>query len=570
MPDDLGPEIEPWRNGQGGKMDYPYDVGSYSRPVTTASSAAQRWFDRGVNWCFGYHHEEAVRCFEKALEIDPSCAMAHWGVGYAAGPNYNYPWELQDPAGKAAALARAYDSASAALALSDRVTASERALIEALPARYPQRNPIDDQRPWNDAFANAMRLAHQAHPDDLDVRAIFVEAILNRTPWRMWDLRTGEPAPGAGTIEAREVLESAFRDLPGAMDHPGLLHLHVHLMEMSPHPEVALVTGDRLRDLSPDMGHLTHMPTHIDIQCGHYRDAMLWNQKAIVADRKFYDRAGPMNFYSGYRVHNYHFAAYGAMFLGQYAPAIAAANELIETTPEEMLRIPSPPMADFFESYASIRQHVLIRFGKWHEIVAQELPDDRELYCTTTAMIHYAKGVAHAALGEVTAAEAEQVLFREAAKRVPKSRYLHNVPCVQLLAVAEETLTGEIAYRRGEYDAAFTHLRAAIALEDALPYDEPWGWMQPIRHALGALFLEQGRAAEAEIVYREDLGLGGSLPRAQIHPDNLWALRGLLNCLQRRGEVAEAALIRQRVDFAAARADQPVSVSCFCARGNTA
>ena len=551
-------------------MDYPYDVGSYSRPVTTASSAAQRWFDRGVNWCFGYHHEEAVRCFEKALEIDPSCAMAHWGVGYAAGPNYNYPWGLQDPAGKAAALARGYDSASAALALSDRVTASERALIEALPARYPQRNPIDDQRPWNDAFANAMRLAHQAHPDDLDVRAIFVEAILNRTPWRMWDLRTGEPAPGAGTIEAREVLKSAFRDLPGAMDHPGLLHLHVHLMEMSPHPEVALVTGDRLRDLSPDMGHLTHMPTHIDIQCGHYRDAMLWNQKAIVADRKFYDRAGPMNFYSGYRVHNYHFAAYGAMFLGQYAPAIAAANELIETTPEEMLRIPSPPMADFFESYASIRQHVLIRFGKWHEIVAQELPDDRELYCTTTAMIHYAKGVAHAALGEVTAAEAEQVLFREAAKRVPKSRYLHNVPCVQLLAVAEETLTGEIAYRRGEYDAAFTHLRAAIALEDALPYDEPWGWMQPIRHALGALFLEQGRAAEAEIVYREDLGLGGSLPRAQIHPDNLWALRGLLNCLQRRGEVAEAALIRQRVDFAAARADQPVSVSCFCARGNAA
>jgi tetratricopeptide (TPR) repeat protein len=546
-------------------MDYPYDVGPYSRPVTTASSEAQRWFDRGLNWCFGYHHEEAIRCFEKALEIDPNCAMAHWGVSYAAGPNYNYPWELQDPAGKAAALGRAYDSAYAALALSDRVTASERALVEALPARYPQRDPIDDQRPWNDTFADAMRLAHQEHPEDLDVRAIFVEAILNRTPWRMWDLRTGKPAPGASTLEAREVLETAFRDLPGAMDHPGLLHLHVHLMEMSPHPEVALTTGDRLRELSPDMGHLTHMPTHIDIQCGHYRDAMLWNQKAIVADRKFYDRAGPMNFYSGYRVHNYHFAAYGAMFLGQYAPAVAAANELIETMPEEMLRIPSPPMADFFESYASIRQHVLIRFGKWQEIVAQELPADRDLYCNTTAMIHYAKGVAHAALGGVPAAEAEQVLFREAVKRVPKSRYLHNVPCVQLLAVAEEMLAGEIAYRRGEYDGAFTHLRAAIALEDALPYDEPWGWMQPIRHALGALLLEQGRVAEAESVYREDLGLGGSLPRAQIHPDNLWALRGLLDCLQLRGEGAEAALIGQRVEFAAARADQPVPVSCFCA-----
>jgi tetratricopeptide (TPR) repeat protein len=545
-------------------MDYPYDLGSYSRKVTTTSADAQRWFDRGLNWCFGYHHEEAVACFQKALEIDPNCAMAHWGVGYAVGPNYNFPWELQDPAGKAAALASGYDAARAALALSDRVTAPERALIKALPARYPQRDPIDDQRPWNDAFADAMRFAHQAHPGDLDLRALFVEAILNRTPWRMWDLRTGEPASGAGTIEAREVLESAFRDLPGAMDHPGLLHLHVHLMEMSPHPEVALTTGDRLRELTPDMGHLTHMPTHIDIQCGHYRDAMHWNQKAIVADRKFYDRAGPMNLYSGYRVHNYHFAAYGAMFLGQYAPAIAAADELIETTPEDLLRIPSPPMADFFESYVSIRQHVLIRFGKWHEIITQALPADRELYCNTTAMIHYAKGVAHAALGEVPAAEAEQALFREAAKD------LHNVPCVQLLAVAEEMLEGEIAYRRGEHEAAFSHLRAAIALEDDLPYDEPWGWMQPVRHALGALLLEQGRTAEAETVYREDLGLGGALPRAQIHPDNLWALRGLLDCLQRRGELAEATLIRQRVDFATARADQPVSTSCFCARSDAA
>jgi tetratricopeptide (TPR) repeat protein len=549
-------------------MNYPYDLGPYSRKVTTTSADAQRWFDRGINWCFGYHHEEAVACFEKALEIDPNCAMALWGVGYAVGPNYNFPWELQDPAGKALALARGHDAACGALALSDRVTPPERALIEALPARYPQRDPIEDQRAWNDAFANAMRLAHQAHPDDLDLRAIFVEAILNRTPWRMWDLRTGEPAAGAGTLEAREVLESAFRDVPGAMNHPGLLHLYVHLMEMSLHPEAALTISDRLRELTPDMGHLTHMPTHIDIQCGHYHDAMHWNQKAIVADRKFYDRAGPMNFYSGYRVHNYHFAAYGAMFLGQYAPAIAAADELIETTPEEMLRIASPPMADFFESYVSIRQHVFIRFGKWHDIIAQELPGDRELYCTTMAMIHYAKGVAHAALGEVSAAEAEQMLFRETAKRVPRSRYLHNVPCVQLLAVAEEMLEGEIAYRRGEHDSAFTHLRAAVALEDGLPYDEPWGWMQPVRHALGALLLEQGRAAEAETVYREDLGLGGTLPRAQIHPDNLWALRGLLDCLQRRGEFAEAALIRQRLDFAAARADQPVPVSCFCAQAN--
>ena len=547
-------------------MDYPYDLGSYARKITTHSAEAQRWFDRGLNWCFGYHHQEAGACFAKALEHDPDCAMAHWGISYASGPNYNMPWEFLDPGAKAHFLGLAYDAAHAALARKDRVTAPERALIEALAARYPQRDPIDDQRPWNDDFAGAMRAVHKAHPDDLDLRTVFVEAILNRTPWRMWNPKTGEPEPGAGTLEAREVLESAFRDLPGAKAHPGLLHLYVHLMEMSPHPEAAMGASDILRDLTEDMGHLTHMPTHIDIQCGFYRDAMYWNQRAIAADRKYYDRAGPMNFYSAYRAHNYHFAAYAAMFLGQYQPAIAAADELIETIPDALLRIASPPMADFFESYLSIRQHVLIRFGKWREIIAQELPADAALYCNTTAMMHYAKGVAHAALGEVGAAEAEQALFREAAARVPQSRNLHVVPCTQILAVAEEMLAGEIAYRRGEHAEAFAHLRAAIALEDALPYDEPWGWMQPVRHALGALLLEQDDVAEAEAVYREDLGLGGALPRAQIHPENVWALRGLLDCLERRGAHDEAAQIRSRVEIAAARADLPVSASCFCAR----
>jgi tetratricopeptide (TPR) repeat protein len=548
-------------------MDYPYDIGLYTRPISTTSPEAQCWFDRGLNWCFGFHYEEALACFEKALAADPACAMAHWGIGYAAGPNYNFPWDLMDPDGKAAALARAFDATEKALGLAGTVTAPERALIEALSARYPQRDPIEDQRPWNDAFADAMRRAHQAHPYDLDLRCVFVDAIMNRTPWRMWNPRSGEPTPTAGTVEAQQLLDAAFRDQPAALAHPGLLHLHVHLMEMSPHPEAALATGDRLRELTRDMGHLVHMPTHIDIQCGHYRDAMHWNQKAIVADRKYYDSAGPMNFYSGYRIHNYHFAAYGAMFLGQFAPAIAAANELIETMPEAFLRIPSPPMADFFESYVAVRQHVLVRFGKWHEIIAQELPGDRDLYRNTIAIMHYAKGVAHGALGDVPAAEAQQALFREAAQRVPKSRYIHNVSCVQLLAIAEEMLEGEIAYRRGAHDTAFAHLRAAIGLEDDLPYDEPWGWMQPIRHALGALLLEQNRAAEAEAVFREDLGLGGQLPRAQIHPDNLWAMRGLLDCLRRRGETAEATLIAQRVDIAAARADLPVSVACFCARG---
>ncbi len=543
-----------------------FNIDVYSRKITTSSPEAQLWFDRGLVWTFAYHHEEAIECFKKALEHDAECAMAHWGVAYAAGPNYNLEWHHFDPDGKAQALAAAFDATAAAMALVKHVDAPERALIEALPARYPQREPIEEQEPWNDDFADAMREVYDKHSDDLDVATIFVEAILNRTPWKMWDLRTAGVADGAGTAEAREVLERAMREDAAAMRHPGILHLYVHLMEMSPFPELALKAGDVLRTLVPDAGHLIHMPTHIDIQCGHYHNVLVDNQRAIAADRKYYDRAGALNFYSAYRLHNYHFAIYGAMFLGQYEPALAAAEELIETTPEELLRLPSPPMADFIESYLSMKQHVYIRFGKWHEIIVQTLPDDRELFCHTTASIHYSKGVAHAALGEVEDAEKERTLFLAAREKVPDSRLLHNNTCIDLLAIAEQMLDGEIEYRKGNYQTAFAHLRRAVELDDALLYDEPWGWIQPSRHALGALLLEQGRTDEAETVYREDLGLGGNLSRATIHPDNVWSLQGLYECLSRRGEKSESRLIKQRLDLARARADMAVDASCFCAR----
>jgi len=550
-------------------MDYGYDLGSYGRAVTTASPQAQMWFDRGLNWTFGFNHGEAVVCFERALEADPACAMAQWGIAYAMGPNYNMPWALYDETSKAAALRRAHAATQEALALADTVTPPEQALIRALSARYPQAEPIPDMRPWDRAFVDAMRAAHQAHPHDLDILSVTAEAIMDLTPWRMWNLTTGQPAPKAGTSEVRALLEQAMRALPGAMAHPGILHLYVHLMEMSPFPEKALKAADVLRTLVPDAGHLVHMPTHIDVLVGNYHDALHWNHVAIAADRKYLDREGVMNFYTGYRIHNYHFAVYGAMFLGQYGPALAAAEELIATMPEDFLRIPSPPMADFFESYLAVKQHVFVRFGKWEQIIAQGLPTDPVLYSNLTAMIHYAKGVAHAALGQVDQALAEQALFRAARARVPEERLLHNNRCQDLFAIAEEMLAGEIEYRRGNFDAAFAHLRASVAADDNLPYDEPWGWMQPTRHALGALLLERGRVEEAEAVYREDLGLGGTLTRAQIHPDNIWALRGLMNCLTARGAdmTPEARLIRQRLDLAQARSDLPVAVSCFCARG---
>ncbi|MEM6634977.1 MAG: hypothetical protein AAF667_03700 [Pseudomonadota bacterium] len=549
-------------------MDDYYDLGTYSFPVTTRSEQAQVWFDRGLNWTYGYNHEAAVICFRKAIEADAQCAMAHWGVAYASGPNYNLPWWLLDDVGRTEQLAIAYDATREAMALVDQVTPLEADLIKALRARYPERDPapISVMKTWNDAFADVMRGLLHDHPASFDVRAIAAEALLNRTPWKMWDLAAGQPAEGADTLECEKVLEAALDNDPAALAHPGLTHLYVHLMEMSPYPERALRASDALRTLVPDAGHLVHMPTHIDALCGYYRDVVHWNEVATKADHKYWAEEGPYNVYTGYRLHNYHFIIYGALFLGQIAPAQAALSGIRETVPEDLLRIESPPMADYFESYLSFEPHVLVRFGLWDEAKALELPVDTDLFCTLTANIHYARGVAHAATGDVVAAEAEEELFIAAKARVPDTRRLHNNRVNDLLEVALNMLRGEIDYRKGAYEAAFAALRAAVAADEALAYDEPWGWMQPPRHALGALLLEQGHTDEAEAAFRADLGLGGEVSRSHVHPDNVWALRGLESCLSARGETLERRQILDRLARAQARADRTVKASCFCAQ----
>ena len=563
-------------NGSGdGYRDY-YDLGSFTWPVTTQDSQAQLWFDRGMAWCYGFNHEEAIACFERALEHDPGCAMAHWGIAYAVGPNYNNPWEDFDDDDLSQSIDLALSSIAAADEVAAGVTDVERALIGALAHRFPASadGPSDsadssdsaDFAAWNDAYADAMRAVHHTHPDDLNVCALFAEAVMNRTPWALWDLVTGEPAEGAGTVEAVEVLEAAFADLDaeGANQHPGLLHMYIHLMEMSPHPERALKTGDTLVDLIPDAGHLVHMPTHIDVLCGHYQNVVARNHAAVVADRRYLEQAGPANFYTLYRCHNYHFKAYGAMFLGQYGPAAEAAAEMIATLPAGLLGPDDTPLADWLEGFVPVTQHVLIRFGKWQEILDQPLPEDPELYCVTTAMMRYARAVAYASTQRVAEAEQEREAFMAARDRVPESRMLFNNTCLDILAVAEAMMTGEVEYRKGNHDAAFEHLNRAVELDDNLPYDEPWGWMQPTRHALGALLMEQGRLEEAEAAYRADLGLDGQLRRACWHPDNVWSLHGLHECLTRRGETVEAGHIKQRLDLAIARADVPIESSCYC------
>jgi tetratricopeptide (TPR) repeat protein len=540
-----------------------YQLGGYHRPIETPSPQAQLWFDRGLIWAYAFNHGEAVDCFERALDLDPDLAIARWGIAYAIGPNYNKAWDAFDPVDLSASLARA--RAELAGAANGRASAVERDLIAALRARYPTADPDDTDAllAGNSAYADAMAALAEAYPDDIDVAALAADALVNVTAWALWDTGTGAPAPGSRVLQAKRILDDALRT-PAGREHPGVLHLYLHTMEMSAAPEEALPAANLLRDLVPDAGHLQHMPSHIDVLCGDYRSSVTSNLSAVQADRRFVEREGPLNFYSLYRAHNLHFVVYSAMFQGQSQVALAAADELAQQLTPELLSVPSPPMSDWLEAFVPLRIHVLIRFGRWDDLIAEPLPADVNLYCTTSATIHYGRGVAHAAKGQLAQAHAERDAFTEAYSRIPDSRYLFNNTSRDILAVAGAMLDGEITYRETHFDEAFDHLRRAIALSDALPYDEPWGWMQPPRHAYGALLLEQGHVELAAKVYAADLGIDATLGRPCQHPGNVWSLHGYHECLQRLGRTAEAAAIGRQLELAEAHADVPILASCAC------
>ncbi len=547
-------------------MTYDFDLGPLTRHITTDSPEAQTWFDRGLNWLYGFNQEEAVACFRHAAEADPACAMAWWGVAYAAGPFYNMPWPWFSPDEAIQATAVCHDAAHLAAARAPGASPVEQALIQALLLRFQKPEPVPPEEfaGWDDAFAAAMREIYAAFPDDADIAAIFVEAMMTRTPWKLWDTRTSEPLPGSDTLECKQVLEAALARHP---DHPALLHLYIHVMEMSLEPETALPAADRLRAVAAEAGHLQHMPAHIYTLSGMYDRAVTVSRRAIAADRKYLAHAGADNFYTTARCHDLHMMMYAAMMSGRYAPALEAAEEMQATLTPELLGVKRPHMAVTLEGYFSTKLHVLVRFGRWRAIIAEPLPEDRRLYCVTTAMHRYARTVAHAALGEIAAAEAERAAFYAAWEAIPPTRLFFNNLATDILAVGAAMLEGELAYRKGDFDLAFEHLREAARRDDALYYTEPWAWMHPPRHALGALLLEQGRVAEAEAVYRADLGYDDTLCRCSRHPENVWALHGFVECAERLGKTAEAAFARQRLTLATARADFPIEASCCCRGG---
>ncbi|KAH7130534.1 hypothetical protein B0J11DRAFT_523373 [Dendryphion nanum] len=544
---------------------YSYNVGLFTRKISTSNPSAQTWFNRGLIWSYAFHHDESARCFSYAIEEDPEAAMLHWGIAYALGPNYNKPWDMFDDEDLSRTLDRIREANEEANKYAPKATDVERALIDAIQSRVPKSLEDIAYRACNEAYAEAMASVYQKFPKDLDVASLYADALMNLSAWDLWDLKTGEPTPGARSIEAKAVLEAALKK-PCAYGHPGLLHLYIHLMEMSKTPEVALVAADHLRTLTPEAGHLVHMPSHLDILIGDYRRAIASNADACVADEKWVAEHGGDNFYTFYRLHNYHSLIYAAMFAGQYQVCMDTVERMEASVPESLLRIESPPMADWSESWVSVRVHVLVRFGKWDEILALQFPKDKELYSVTTAMYHYGRGVAFAAKGKVEEAQKERELLYEAVPRVQPTRIAGDFPnkAIVVLEVAKAMLDGELEYRKGNHDVAFKHLETAIERDDALVYAEPWPWMLPTRHAYAALLLEQGRIEEATKAYAEDLGFDDTLPRARWHPNNVWALHGYHECLLKLNRTEEAKIIKQQLTLASAVADVPVKASCYC------
>ena len=513
------------------------DLAVYHRPIKTSSKEAQRWFDQGLVLYYGFNHDAAIACFKKVAELDPKCAMAWWGQAISAGPNINNP-HMDEAAAK-----NAYDAAQMAKSLSHNSSPVEHALIDAVAMRYTW--PVQEDRKALDvAYSDAMRNVWKKYPKDKDVGALFADAMMNLRPWDLWS-PDGQPRPEEPEIQA--TIETVLKMDP---KHIMANHEYIHTMEASPTPEKALPSANVLRTRVPGAGHLVHMPAHIDMRLGHYNDAILANQKGVEIDKTWAAQGG---FYTFYRAHNFHFLSWAAMFDGRKQLAVDNIKDFEQQIPVDLARA----FPDFIDAYMGSPVEVYIRFGMWNDILAlPKPPADLQAW---TAFWRYGRTVAYASLDSLDAATKEFGAFKTACAAVPETRILGNNPAITVLDVGLAMAEGELEYRRGNYDHAFELLRDAVKKDLALHYDEPWGWMMPASHALGALLLDQGKGADAEAVYRADL---------KRYPMNGWALNGLAESLRAQGKDKEASAVDAQFAKAWARADVQIKSSCYCRKGS--
>jgi tetratricopeptide (TPR) repeat protein len=510
-------------------------LGDYSRKVTTESELAQRYFDQGLAFLYGFNHEAAVWSFRAAAEADPNCAMASWGVAAALGPDINN-FEIP-PA--AAELART--AIAEARPKCGKASVVERAMIDAMSKRYVNREAQDQWKSDRD-YANAMNDLVKAFPGDPDVGALTAEAMM------LAGRKGGGKEKGSPDSKERVVatLEAVLKNSPR---HPFALHLWIHAMDDLKRPEKALVEAERLRDLAPAIGHLMHMPSHIDICVGRWPEAVMANERAVAADHAFRRLVPQRGSHLVYMAHDEHMLVYAAMMQGQSKKATLASESALGLLPEWEAKF-DPGTVDVF---SSMPQEIRMRFGQWDAILAE--PEPGTSFPFSRAFRHFARGISFAAKKKTSEAKAEQQKFAAARKEVPKDLLFRLHRATPILDVAEKMLAGEILYREGRVNEGVAALRSAVACEDKLERADPPLWMQPVRHALGATLMDAHRYFEAEAVYREDL---------KRNPENGWALYGLCRSLQMQNKKSEAALVRSRFEKAWQYADFKMTSSCCC------
>ena len=483
------------------------NLGTLHHEISTRSRQAQAYFDQGLRLTYGFNHEEAINSFEEGARLDPDCAMCYWGVALALGPNINAAMD-------SAAEARALTAVRKAMARLPKASATERAYIRALATRYgPPGTPADRAR-RDSVYANAMREVARAHPADVDAATLYAEALLDLRPWDQWT-RGGEPQPG--TLEVVRTLEQV---IARAARHPGACHYYIHTVEASRNPERALPCAERLPSLMPGAGHLVHMPAHIYSRLGMYDRAVAANEHAAHTDETYLEGRHPTGDYPFYYAHNLHFLWAASADDGRSGEALKAARELSGRIPVDLARqVPIAQLLFPTPIYA------LVRFGRWNDVLNEPAPPPDLRY--PVAMWHHARGLAYAATGRLADAEAERDSVASIRKATPADLMFGNHSAARLLGIAEHMVSGRIAAARGDYDGSVRELREAVALEDGLRYDEPPGWYNPPRQALGAVLLRASRAAEAESVFREDL---------EINRENGWSLAGLTQALRAQGK----------------------------------
>ena len=517
------------------------NLGSHHHAISTRSDLAQRYFDEGLILVFGFNHAEAIRSFRDALTLDPTCAMCHWGIALALGPNINA--EMAD-----AAVPEAYAAVQRAVMLAPGASPAEQAYIQTLTARYGS-TPVADRAPLDRAYADAMREVVRSFPDDLDAATLFAEALMDLSPWDYW---TREGQPTANTTEIVATLESVIARAP---NHPGANHMYIHAVEASQAPERAVPSAERLETLVPGAGHLVHMPAHTYWRVGRYLDAVRVNLAAVRSDEQYFGVSGAADLPShgryvfGYYPHNIHFVFAGAQMSGQSALALEAAQKLVSHVSDDAIR-QVPPL----EAFQPMPLFALVRFGRWDEVLRQPRPPAE--FSFATGMWHWGRGLAYVRQGQLAQAETETaalVTLANTAARPDQPGGSRTLPA-RLLELASLVLQGELAGARGQPDEMIGYLERAVAIQDRLPYVEPPSWFYPVRDNLGAALLSLGRAAEAEAIYRADL---------HEYPENGWALFGLAQALRAQGRTAEADAVQQRFQDAWQRADVTLTSSRF-------